>query len=89
VKNQIEGSIKVGDTVIVKIEQNRGYRLSTEKVLKINKLTYSISLGDDDYVLISKISLLGYPQVVINDRTGDGRRFVGRLVKLIEINNKE
>lgn len=55
------------------------------KVLKINKLTYKIDIGGDDYVLIDKESLIGYSNFLKKSYTGDGRRFIGEEYRLIVI----
>lgn len=56
-----------------------------ERVTRINDKTYRVSFGDDDYVLIDKEQLSGYPNSVIKETTGDGRRFVGELVFIKKI----
>jgi len=53
-----------------------------EKVLRIYDKTYKVSLGYDDYVLIHKEQLSGYPNSIIKDASGDGRRYIDENIKL-------
>lgn len=64
-------------------EINLNYKGKTfkEKVLRVYNKTYKVSFIDD-YVLIGKESLSGYPNSVIKDITGDSRRYVGEEVRL-------
>lgn len=54
-----------------------------EKVLRVCAKTYKVSLGEDDYVLIGKESLHGFPNSIIKEITGDSRRYIGEDIKMI------
>ena len=71
-----------GDVVTLHIGI-RNPKQTEEKVLRVYDKTYKISLGFDDYVLIHKEQLRGYPNSIIKDVTGDGRRFVDEDIKLV------
>lgn len=71
--------VNVDDIVSLKYKKN----IAKCKVLKVNKLTYKIDIGCNDYVLIDKESLMGYSNFLKKSYTGDGRRFVGEEYKLI------
>lgn len=45
--------------------------------------TYKVSLGDNDYVLIHKEQLNGYPNSIIKAISGDGRRYINEDIRLI------
>lgn len=49
------------------------------EVSRVNQKTYTVKF-DGRTVSIDKESLSGYPKDVIEDRTGDGRRFIGAHV---------
>jgi len=50
-------------------------------IKRVNQKTYTVEFGDDS-VRIDKERLLGIPKSVLEDITGDGRRFVGAGVRL-------
>lgn len=49
-------------------------------VKKVNQKSYTVLFDTDRLVSIGKETLSGTPKDVIEDRTGDGRRFVGENV---------
>lgn len=74
--------VDVGDEVTLLIGARKPKKVK-EKVLRVYDKTYKISLGSDDYVLISKERLHGYPNSIIKDVSGDRRRYIDEDVKLI------
>lgn len=52
--------------------------------MKVYDKSYKISFGFNDYVLIKKESLSGFPNSIVKSRTGDSRRFVNTKLKLIK-----
>jgi len=50
-------------------------------IQRINIKTYSVQTNDD-YILINKETLTGYSKELINDISGDGRRYIGELYRL-------
>jgi len=50
-------------------------------IQRVNIKTYSVQTNSD-YVLIDKETLTGYSKELINDISGDGRRYVGELYRL-------
>ena len=85
-KNSIErerlsqiADVSAGQEVTIKYHKH----LRQEKVLRVCAKTYKVSLGEDDYVLIGKESLHGFPNSIIKQITGDSRRYIGEDIKMI------
>lgn len=79
--NQI-ADVRVGQEVT--LVYGRHYQNTRqEKVLRVCAKTYKVSLGEDDYVLIGKESLHGFPNSIIKEITGDSRRYIGENIKMI------
>lgn len=70
---------------IVLLTNKRTKNQYQETVIKVYDKSYKISFGLEDYVLIDKKSLFGYPNSINKSYTGDGRRFVGEEIYLSKL----
>jgi hypothetical protein len=58
-----------------------------EVILRVNQKSYTVSFLNDGIVNLHKETLSGFPKYIIDEKTGDGRRYIGENVKLLkEIN---
>lgn len=67
---------------VVELEKNG--RSFNGTVFRVNQKTYSVRFDIKRIVRIGKESLSGIPNDIIEESTGDGRRFIGEEIRIVK-----